>query len=197
MRTIALTLSLVLVFMIPWEGVIKVPALGTEGSSSAARFMGLAVGTFWVATVVMTRRFRRPRPFHVMVFLFVLWNVLSVLWSGDPNSTIDHVVTWGQSLGMVFILWDLYTTRAALLAGLQAYILGAYVALGGAVASYFAGNTAYKYQRFTPGGDVNPDGFAFIVALGIPVACIGCSRCWWPCRCSYWHITSPFFGAAM
>ena len=38
---------------------------------------------------------------------------------------------------LVFILWDLYTTRSALLAGLQAYILGAYVAVGSAVNNYF------------------------------------------------------------
>ena len=71
---------------------------------------------------------------------------------------------------MVFILWDLYTTRAALLAGLQAYVLGAYVAIGSAVANYFAGNVFFAhYQRFSS-GDTNPDGFAFIVALGLPVA---------------------------
>jgi O-antigen ligase len=71
---------------------------------------------------------------------------------------------------LVFILWDLYTTRSALLAGLQAYILGAYVAVGSAVYNYFTGKVYYtNYQRFSP-GETNPDGFGFIMALGIPVA---------------------------
>ncbi len=165
MRSIALALSLVLIFMIPWEGVIELPGLGT-----AARLMGLAVGAFWVATVVITDRFRKPGPFHIMVCLFVLWNALSVFWSADVNRTVTQLVTWAQLLGFVFIVWDLYTTRSALLAGLQAYVLGAYVAIGSAVANFFSGNVYYtNYQRFSA-GDTNPDGFGFIVVLGIPVA---------------------------
>jgi O-antigen ligase len=67
-------------------------------------------------------------------------------------------------------MWDLYTTRPAILAGLQAYILGAYVAVGSAVQNYLSGNAYYtNYQRFSP-GDTNPDGFGFILALGIPLA---------------------------
>jgi hypothetical protein len=169
-RNVALTLSLVLIFMIPWEGVFNLPGLGTGRSGTAAKFMGLAVAACWVAAVVFTGRFRKPRVFHIAVSLFVLWNALSLFWSADAGRTLVQVLTWVQLLGLVFILWDLYTTRAALLAGLQAYILGTYVAIGSAVANYFANTPFYThYQRFGP-GDTNPDGFGFIVALGIPVA---------------------------
>jgi len=165
MRTIGLALSLILIFMIPWEGVIQYPAMGT-----AARVMGLALAAFWLATVVITAQFRKPGPFHVIVWLFVLWNTVSVFWSADPDATLDRVVTWVQLLGMVLILWDLYTTRRAVLAGLQAYVLGAYVAVASAVFNYFSGTPFYTpYQRFSP-DEMNPDGFGFIVVLGIPVA---------------------------
>jgi len=165
MRTIAFTLSLVFIFVIPWEGVVQLPGFG-----NAAKFIGLAVAAFWVATVVITGRLRKPGPFHIMVWLFVLWNAVSVWWSVDPDGTVAHLVTWVQLLVLAFILWDLYTTRAALSAGLQTYVLGAYVAIGSALANYFSGNVFYtNYQRFSA-GDMNPDGFGFIVALGIPVA---------------------------
>ncbi|MGI0014331.1 MAG: O-antigen ligase family protein [Nitrososphaera sp.] len=166
MRTIAFTLSLVFIFFIPWEGVIELPGLGT-----AAKLMGFAVAVCWLVSVVITGGFRKPSPFHIMVCLFVLWNAVSVFWSADPDTTVAHVVRWAQLLGMVFILWDLYTTRAALLAGLQAFILGEYAAIGIAVANYFAGNPFYTtYQRFSPADQSNPDGFGIIVVLGIPVA---------------------------
>lgn len=170
MRTSALALSLVFIFMIPWEGVVSLPGLGTAGSSTGARLMGLAVAAFWLATVVVTGQFRKPGPFHIMVWLFVLWNALSVFWSADVDRTVTLLVTWAQLLVLVFILWDLYTTRAALLAGLQAFILGEYVAVGSAVASFLTGKVFYThYQRYSS-GDTNPDGFGFILALGIPVA---------------------------
>jgi O-antigen ligase len=71
---------------------------------------------------------------------------------------------------LAFIWWDLYTTRTSILAGLQAYILGAYVSIGSAIANYLSGRVFYThYQRYSA-GETNPDGFGFILALGIPVA---------------------------
>ncbi len=164
MRGIAFALSLVFIFLVPWEGVVRFP-LGTM-----ARTLGLAVGVFWVGTVILQKRLRKLTPYHVMFFLFVIWNVLSMFWSADPNRSLAHLRTWLQTLVLVFIMWDLYTTKAAVLAGLQAYILGGYVAVGSAVQNYLSGNAYYtNYQRFSP-GDTNPDGFGFILALGIPLA---------------------------
>lgn len=165
MRAMALSFSLVLIFVIPWEGVIQLPGLGT-----VARSLGLAVGAFWLATVVISGRFRKPGAFHIAVAIFVLWNAISVFWSADVNRSMTRVGTWVQLLVLVLIIWDLYTTRAALLAGLQAYVLGAYIAVVGAIVNYIAGNPVYSnFQRFSS-GETNPDGFAFIVVLGVPVA---------------------------
>lgn len=164
MRSIAFALSLVFIFLVPWEGVVRFP-LGTM-----ARALGVAVGAFWLATVIIQGRLRKLTLYHIMVVLFVIWNALSLFWSADPNRSIAHLRTWVQTLILVFILWDLYTSKEAILAGLQAYILGAYVAVGTAIQNYLSGNAYYtNYQRFSP-GDTNPDGFGFILALGIPLA---------------------------
>lgn len=166
MRAIALVLSLALIFVIPWEGMIRFPGLGT-----AAKALGIIVGVFWLATVLITGRFRKLGLFHVAVAIFVLWNAISVFWSADANTTVARVVTWVQLFILILVLWDLYTTRSAVQAGLQAYVLGAYVAIASALANYFAGNPYYStYQRFSPAETTNPDGFGFIVALGIPLA---------------------------
>jgi len=165
MRALAFMLSLVFIFTIPWEGVVRLSGVGT-----ATKFMGFALVAFWLATVVITNRLRKPSPFQIAVSLFVLWNAASVFWSDDPNRTAKQVVTWLQLLGLVFILWDLFTTRTALLAGLQMYVLGAYVAFGSAAQNFFSGAAFYtNYQRFSS-GETNPDGFGFILVLGIPMA---------------------------
>jgi O-antigen ligase len=166
MRARAFILSLILVFTIPWEGMIELPGVGT-----GTRLLGFGLVAFWVATVAFTGHFRRPTAFHLVVWLFVLWNTLSVFWSADANQTIAHVVTWAQLLVLVLILWDLYTTRTAVLAGLQAFILGEYVAIGSALINFHSGDVYYThYQRFSPAEQTNPDGFGIILALGIPVA---------------------------
>lgn len=166
MRSVTYVASLLFIFIIPWEGVLELPGLGT-----AAKLIGFALAGIWVATIIFTGQFRKPGPFHVAVILFTLWNAVSIFWSADPDRTVTHTRTWIQLLIMVLILWDLYTTRAALLAGLQAFILGEFVAIGKALGNFLSGNVYYShYQRFSPAGQTNPDGFGFILALGIPVA---------------------------
>jgi O-antigen ligase len=164
MRTFVFRLSLVLIFMMPWEGLVEF------GLGTALKLVGIVLAICWAATVVMTGRMRRPTSFFAVTFAFVLWVAMSVLWSADPGRSIGHVATWAQSLVLVVILLDLYRTRASILSGLQAFILGAYVAVIGAVSNYFAGTPFYShYDRFSP-GETNPDGFGFIIALGVPVA---------------------------
>lgn len=200
MRTLAFLLSLAFIFVVPWEGVIELASLGT-----VAKIIGLATGGCWAVAVMITNRFRKPGLFHIMVCLFVLWNGLSLFWSADPGSTVARLGTWVQLLGMVFILWDLYTTRTALLAGLQAFILGEYVAIGFAVSNFLAGNAFYNhYQRFSPATQSNPDGFGFIVVLGIPVAWYLASSSLGNTRVSsllklvnYAYIPAAFFGLAL
>jgi O-antigen ligase len=165
MRSIALALSLVFIFLVPWEGAFRLPGGGT-----IAKVVGIAVGAFWMATVLVTGRIRKLGPFQIMMVIFVLWNAFSVFWSENPNRSLAHAQTWGQMLLLVLILWDLYTTRSALLAGLQAYILGAYVAVGSAINNYFNGQVYYTNNQRFSAGETNPDGFGFIMALGIPLA---------------------------
>ena len=199
MRTVPFLLSLVFIFSIPWEGVIELPSLGT-----ATRLIGIVLAAFWVAAVVITNYFRKPAPFHVAVCLLVLWNGVSVLWSGDPGRTIPHVVTWAQLLVLVFIVWDLYRTRTAVLAGLQAFIMGEYVAIGSAVYNFFSGNVFYShYQRFSPSDQSNPDGFGIIVVLGLPVAWyLASSPCPFPVSrfwkfVNYAYVPAAFLGLAL
>lgn len=166
MHRLSFLLSLVFIFVVPWEGVVEFPGLGT-----AAKAVGLATGVTWLVSVFITDRLRKPTLFHIMVCLFVMWNALSMFWSADPARTVSLLGTWVQLLGMVLIFWDLYDTRATVLAGLQAFVLGEFVAIGSAVSNYLAGNAFYSwYQRFTPAARSGPDGFGFIVVLGIPVA---------------------------
>lgn len=163
MRTVAFWLSLILIFIIPWENVVFFGGLGTLSKAT-----GLLVAAFWVVTVVITGRFRKPHPFLLAVYLFVLWNTVSVFWSVDIERTVSSVLTFFQLAGLVWILWDLYTTPAALKAGLQAYVLGACASIGSLLANYFAG-IQRSYLRYSATG-FNQNDLALILALGIPVA---------------------------
>jgi O-antigen ligase len=166
MRTIAFYFSLVLVFMIPWEDAVTVIDLG-----SLPRVVGLFVVAVWAATFLVTGRHRNLHPFHFAAYFFILWNIASIFWSFGFEETVQRILTYAQLFGLTVILWDLYTTPDALRAGLQAYILGAYVAIGSTVLNYLAGQEAYRYSggRYA-GAGLNANDLALILALGLPVA---------------------------
>ena len=165
LRNGAYAVSLVFILIIPWEGVLQIPGLGP-----GTQAMGILLAAIWLISVFFTNKFRKPQIFHLLILLFVVWNAASIFWSADPRRSVDQVVTWTLLLGLTFIIWDLFTTKETLLAGLQVYILGTFVAIGSAIYNFLFGNPYYtNYERFSPGG-TNPDGFGFIIALGVPVA---------------------------
>jgi O-antigen ligase len=163
MHKIAFWLSLAYIFAIPGEVLVEYPALG-----SGARVIGIALAVCWMATLVINPRIRKPGLFHLVLLLFVLWNVLSIFWSAGIDRTSERIGTWFQLFLMAVILWDLYRTRAAVQAGLQMYILGCYVIIVSTIVNYLT-NKAYYFARFSANG-TNPDDLGLILALGIAVA---------------------------
>jgi O-antigen ligase len=166
MRRIAFWLSLMLVFTIPWENAITLGELGT-----LARAIGILSAGFWAGSALVAGRFRRPHLFHMIIFFFVLWNIASFFWSTGSDETVQRIKTYGQLGILAWMLWDLYTTPKALTAALEAYILGAYVAIGSTILNYLEGKkiSVYEEGRYA-GSGLNAGDLALILALGLPVA---------------------------
>lgn len=163
MRTIAFWLSFVFIFTIPWEETVLVPGFGTLG-----RVSGVLLAAFWILAVIVTKRVRRPHPFHAVFFLFILWQVLSVFWSIALDQTLGRIQAYVQLIAMVYILWDLYTTPTRVKLGLQAYVLGAYVSSGSLMSNYFAGAQVFQGRYSAAGFD--PNNIGIILAVGIAPA---------------------------
>lgn len=166
MRKVAFLLSLALIFCIPWENAISVAGLGTM-----TRMIGMATSTIWLGSILVTGKLRKPHLFHWLVFLVILWNVMSFFWSVDMDETQMRVITYIQLGLLSWILWDLYTTQQALRFALQAYILGAYIAIGGTFSNFFTGQviSVYSGSRFS-GVGMDANDLALILILGLPVA---------------------------
>jgi O-antigen ligase len=166
MRTIAFFLSLALIFTIPWENAVTVAGLGT-----LTRVIGVFAAMVWLGSVLIGRSLRKPHAFHLLMLLFVLWNMSSIFWSVAVERTMQNIETYLQLAFLAFLIWDLYTTREALRAALGAYILGAYVAIGSTVIYYYTGQEikAYSGGRYA-GSGINAGDLALILALGLPVA---------------------------
>jgi O-antigen ligase len=164
MRRIAYWLTLGVVFTIPWENAVAVGGIG-----AVSRAVGLFAGGAWVLALLATQTVRHPAPPHIIAMLFVGWNLLSVLWSIDPSVSIGRAATFVQLLLMAYILWDTAQTPADVRRVLQAYVLGAWVAVVSIVGNYIAHGAGQYQVRFTI-GDAQPDDIGMVLALAVAAA---------------------------
>lgn len=168
MHTLTFWSSLLMIFIIPWQNMVSIPGVGT-----VAKGVGLLMAACWVVKVTVTGKFRKSHPFNVAMYLFVLWNTISLFWTIDLHTTMRGILTYFQLAFMMLIIWDLYTTSTALKAGLQAYVLGAYISVYSLMNSYMAAggpNASYIRRTNLSTGNFNLNDLAMILTLGIPIA---------------------------
>ena len=164
MRRLTYLSTLVLIFSLPWEDSIVLPGIG-----SLARLMGFVVATFWLATIVLEGRFRKPNLFHVLVLFFFLWNFVTLFWSSDIEYSIQRITTYSQIFLLMLIYWDVYRKPEELMAGLQAYVFGAYVLIGSTIYNYLTNNIAVRYEGRYSATGINANDVALILILGLPI----------------------------
>ena len=165
MRRITFWLSLVLIFIVPWEDSVTLAGVG-----SLTRLIGLGVAGLWVVTILIAGRFRKPLFFHALVFLFFCWNFLSIFWTLNIDGTLQRIITYAQMFILMLIIWELFQKPEDFLLGLQAYVLGAYVAVGSVIINYINGQAAVVYEGRYSATGVNAVDLALILILGLPLA---------------------------
>jgi O-antigen ligase len=165
LRKITFWLSLILIFVIPWEDSVKIEAVG-----SVARVMGFVVAGFWLLTVLSEGEFRKFNVFHHAVLAFFVWNLLSTFWSIDADATLIRVGTYGQIFLLILILWELYVKPEDLLSGLQAYVLGGFVSIASTFINFYQGRNISEFEYRYSATGVNAVDMAVLLILGLPLA---------------------------
>ena len=143
MRRAVYLLMLAMVFTLPWENVLSLPGLGR-----ISKLIGLMAAAAWVASVLISGRFREPRITHILALLFVVWNGFSLLWTVDGSATQGRVITYAQLLGLMFVLWDTVDTMPRVRATLTTYLAGSYVTVLALLVGYLVrGAASERYGR--------------------------------------------------
>ena len=133
-------------------------------------FSGAFLAALWLATIGIEGRFRRPHLFHLLVLLFFLWNFASVYWSLDASGTRQRITTYGQVFLLLLVFWEVFQKPEQLRAGVQAYVLGSYVLIGGTLYNYANGIVAVAYEGRYSAPGVNAVDMALMLIMGMPLA---------------------------
>ena len=166
MRNFVFWLSALAIFMFPSEDMLK-----TDEYGSAAKAIGISLAGLWVFVVLVTGTIRRFHAMHALAILFLLWNVVSVLWSVDPERTMERMETYVQMIGLFALLWDLYQSPHSLRIALQAYILGTYIPIVSMLHNFANGVQVHEFAhgRYAPAGG-HPNGTGLVLAISLPIA---------------------------
>jgi O-antigen ligase len=162
MISVAYAALWVFVFSVPWERIFVLPGISIIPKATGAVAVSLAL-----LAAVMTGRFRRWHPFHVLLILFILWAAVVLMMLGNSPKLPNKFWTWPQLMLMVWMTWEIARTWERVRGLLLAYVLGAFVAVIDTILIYRTQAGALK--RFAAGG-ADPNDLAMILAIGLPMA---------------------------
>ncbi|MBX3144439.1 MAG: O-antigen ligase family protein [Trueperaceae bacterium] len=162
-KSVALWATMLFVASIPSENGVVIAGLG-----SLSRLVGVAamVLTLWAAVSKSGVRLRAPSLFLVTTAALVTWLLTSYYWSAFPLTTLSYVFTLVQMLALVWLVHETCRSVNELASVMQAFVLGCYVLIGTTLVRVL-GSSDLAFRDL---GSFNPNGFAMVVALGLPMA---------------------------
>lgn len=156
----------ILAFTIPFDDIISLPEFGT-----LTRLIGYAALLTAMFDVLSRGRFRSLRGAPTWAFLFVGWAVLSVAWTSSLDSTLEKLPTIVRCLGLFWLLYEYADSDERIFAVLQAYLLGAWVCIGGIAHSLLVGQFLddSEFTRYVV-SYLDPNDLAAMLAIGLAIA---------------------------
>lgn len=164
MRKYAYWLTLLLIFILPWENAVIVSGVGR-----VTKVVGLLVAAYWLGTVFLSGRIRQITPVHLLIFLYFLWHGVTLMWSVRPSMTLNRIETYVQLAAMLWLFWDILNTKKRVNMALQVYVLGAYVSVVNTISNYLSGTVINDSGRYA-GSGLNANGLALVLVIGLPIA---------------------------
>jgi O-antigen ligase len=162
MRKVTFYFVFALVFTIPWQNIVVFSGLGT-----VSRVIGFGAIAFALVIILTSKKISEVPLILILMVIYVFWNLSTYFWSVHPPATISRFITNIQLLAMVWLIWEVCKQKDNNIWIMQAYILGAYVAIVDMLITYFTGQ-AESFRIAATG--FNPNWLAISFAIGIPMA---------------------------
>jgi len=166
MNKLVLTFLAITVFIIPWENYFEIPEIG--GFIRVFGYISLALA---IPAVLKRGYLRRTNRLHLSIGLFILWSMMTLFWTIDIESSMKMFLVYVRVFGMAWLIWEFTETFKDVKFLLQAYVLGCYISILSIFIFFSQGTDLWQTEvmRYT-GGGLNPNDFALVLAIGIPMA---------------------------
>jgi O-antigen ligase len=153
-----------------YAGSIFLSSLSLEGLGSLSRVIGYFAFALGVGAMFSQRGINRPEWGHVLLTLFVCVSFFSVLWSVDPDMTLDRTWMYTMQLAMLWLVLQLIDTQEDMNTVLGGYVIGAFLASAGNFYVFRIGLESVARSGRYSSTALDPNEFALCVVLAVPVA---------------------------
>jgi O-antigen ligase len=162
MKRIPFIFLLVFVFTIPWSDIFLISSIGTMN-----KFIGIILVVIAILYIVINKNLKElPILIWVMV-LYLIFVLLSYIWSINTVATLGRFITGIQLLSMVWLIWQLCNNEKDKLLLLYSFIVGQYVSII-YMLYLFLSDKLITYRISLENYD--PNNLATTLAIGIPIA---------------------------
>ncbi len=155
------------VFFIPLTNLVVFEAFGTF-----TRLVGLLAAGAGVFSIAASGRLRIPNTVFVLCLLFFLWAFVSYSWSINLGAAESTLQTYGQLLGMLWLIWEFAPSAREQGKVMTAYVVGALITALQTLARYLQGSSLYSSVdsgRYSPEG-FDPNSVGVLLGMSIAMA---------------------------
>ena len=177
-----------LAFIFPWQEMAVVPYVGTGTNIVGALAFATALGT-----LVTGRKLRNLPLALITLGIFIVWCWATIVWSIGRDTTLRYCISLSQLWIFCWLVWDFVRTPEQALWLLRFYLFGCLLALGMLLLHFGQADVSEMTEdtRGFSGGGMNPNAYAALQALAVPIALymanhFGPRRAWQ--RWFYWAI---------
>jgi O-antigen ligase len=155
-----------LVFMVFTVPIDRMTVVAIPGIGTLTRIIGFTTVVIASVYILVKKKINELPIILTFMFIFILWGLITYIWSVNPSATLGRFVSNIQMLAMVWLLWQLCKTEKEILTVYQVYILGAYIAIIDMISTYYSGTSSIRISA----DGANPNWMTIYFAFGIPVA---------------------------
>ncbi len=153
----------VFVFTIGCENMLMIPGVGT-----VSRLFGMLAFVIGIVAFTAKPENRQFKAFHIVMTVFIVWGMLSFIWTIDEQYSMVRLFTRLQLLPFMWLIWQFVSKEKDVNWLYQAYVLGVLLSITFIFIAFAAGQQR-SYLRYSAKG-FNENDIAVMMAIAIPVA---------------------------
>ncbi len=163
---IVFVLLCIITFLVPFEELLEIPESATGIFLTAA--VALAVSFFAVLTGLRQRKLPSAL---ILLAVFILWCIVSLYWTVDPEQTVQSSFTYISLLLLTWMIFQFVRSQRQLSWILHSYLFGCCVSLVMLFVSYIEGRLLFLAADFRyTGGGLNPNSLALLLDIAVIIA---------------------------